>query len=81
MLTKKKKSKEENNIFDNISAIEDRMLPDVLQEKSDHLYLGYNKYTRIFAITIYPEQTWLRLVGNIVIYRKCNYINKIRNIF
>ena len=43
MLIKKKKTKEENNIFENISAIEDRILPDVLEEKSDYLYLGYNK--------------------------------------
>ncbi len=36
MLIKKKKAKEENNIFENISAIEDRILPDVLEEKADY---------------------------------------------
>ena len=69
MLIKKKKAKEENNIFENISAIEDRILPDVLEEKADYLYLGYNKYSRTFVITIYPEQTWLRLVRGTCVFR------------
>ena len=75
MLTKKKKVKEENNIFNNISAIEDRILPDVLEEKADYLYLGYNKYSRTFVITIYPEQTWLRLARGISLLRRCNNID------
>ena len=69
-------TKEENNIFENISAIEDRILPDVLEEKADYLYLGYNKYSRTFVITIYPEQTWLRLVRGTCIFRRCNNFNK-----
>lgn len=76
MLIKKKKAKKENNIFENISAIEDRILPDVLEEKADYLYLGYNKYSRTFVITIYPEQTWLRLVRGISLLRRCNNFNK-----
>ena len=76
MLIKKKKLKEENNIFNNISAIEDKILPDILEEKSDYLYLGYNKYSRTFVITIYPEQTWLGwlevliYLGNVTISAK-----------
>ena len=66
MLSKKKKIIEENNIFENISAIEDRILPDVLQEKADYLYLGYNKYSRTFVITVYPEQTWLGWLEELV---------------
>ena len=72
MLVKRKK---ENNIFENISAIEDKILPDVLEEKADYLYLGYNKYSRTFVITIYPEQTWLRLARGISLLRRCNNIN------
>ena len=47
------------------------LLPDVLEEKQDYICLGYNKYSRIFAITVYPEQTWvswlddLFYIGNI----------------
>lgn len=69
MLVKKKN--EEFNIFDNIPTISDILLPDTLQEKSDYLILGYNKYSRTFVMTIYPEQTWigwlddLSYIGNI----------------
>ncbi len=35
------------------------ILPEVLQEKRDYIILGYNKYSRIFVMTIYPEQTWV----------------------
>lgn len=72
-MLKKKKIREENNIFNNISALEDRILPDVLEEKTDYLYLGYNKYLRTFVVTVYPEQTWLgwleelMYIGNISI--------------
>ncbi len=66
MLNKKKKQKEENNIFNNIATIEDRILPDVLEEKADYLYLGYNKYSRTFVVTIYPEQTWLGWLEELV---------------
>ena len=58
MLGKNKKQKE-INIFDNILTMADILLPETLQEKKDYLILGYNKFTRIFAMTIYPEQTWV----------------------
>lgn len=66
MLTRKKKEIEENNIFENVSTIEDRILPDVLQEKVDYLYLGYNKYSRTFVVTVYPEETWLGWLEELV---------------
>ena len=37
----------------------DLILPDELQEKKDYLILGYNKFSRIFVMTVYPEQTWV----------------------
>lgn len=58
MLGKNKKQKE-INIFNNISNIMDLLLPDELQEKKDYLVLGYNKFSRIFVMTVYPEQTWI----------------------
>ncbi len=58
MLGKNKKQKE-INIFDNIPTIVDMLLPDTLQERKDYLCLGYNKYSRVFVMTIYPEQTWV----------------------
>lgn len=59
MLVKNKKSKKEINIFDNVPIMTDMLIPDTLQEKKDYICLGYNKYSRIFAMTIYPEQTWV----------------------
>lgn len=58
MLGKSKKTKD-IDIFKNIPNITDMLMPDELQEKKDYLVLGYNKYSRIFAMTIYPEQTWV----------------------
>lgn len=72
MLGKNKKQKnKEINIFDNIPTISDILLPDALQEKRDYLILGYNKFSRTFVMTIYPEQTWigwlddLSYIGNV----------------
>lgn len=72
MLGKNKKQKnKEINIFDNIPTISDILLPDTLQEKRDYLILGYNKFSRTFVMTIYPEQTWigwlddLSYIGNV----------------
>lgn len=60
MLEKNKKGKKkEINIFNNTPNIMDLILPDTLQERKDYVCLGYNKYSRYFAMTIYPEQTWV----------------------
>ena len=60
MLGKHKKQKRENiDIFNNTPDEMDLLLPDELQEKKDYLILGYNKYSRIFVMTVYPEQTWI----------------------
>lgn len=60
MLVKSKKQKEENiDIFSNTPIITDLLLPDELQEKKDYICLGFNKYSRIFVMTVYPEQTWV----------------------
>lgn len=54
-----KEKKKEIDIFNNIPNMMDILLPDILEEKKDYICLGYNKYSRIFAMTIYPEQTWI----------------------
>lgn len=55
----KKEKKDEIDIFNNIPMMADLLLPDELQERKDYISLGYNKYSRTFAMTIYPEQTWV----------------------
>ena len=57
MLGKNKKQKQ-IDIFKNMPNLMDLVLPDELQEKKDYLVLGYNKYSRIFVMTVYPEHTW-----------------------
>lgn len=60
MLVKNKNQKQKNiDIFNNMPNIMDLLLPDELQEKKDYLTLGYNKFSRIFVMTVYPEQTWV----------------------
>lgn len=76
------KNKKQNiDIFDNVPTTKDILLPDCLQEKVDYLNLGYNKYSRIFVMTIFPEQTWigwledLSRLGNINISIKVDPAN------
>ena len=60
MLGKSKNQNQRNiDIFKNMPNIMDLLLPDTLQERKDYLCLGYNKYSRIFVMTVYPEQTWV----------------------
>ncbi|MCI8470431.1 MAG: hypothetical protein HFJ35_02910 [Clostridia bacterium] len=66
MLVKnRKQKKKEINIFDNVPTIADIILPDTLQEKRDYINLGYNKFTRTFVMTIYPEQTWVSWIDSL----------------
>lgn len=64
MLGKNKKARE-INIFDNIPNFMDLIVPDTLQERKDYLCLGYNKYSRVFVMTVYPEQTWVSWLNDL----------------
>lgn len=55
----KNKKRKSINIFKNVPIITDLLLPDILLEKKDYLCLGYNKFSRTFVMTVYPEQTWI----------------------
>lgn len=55
----KKRKKKEIDIFNNMTNIMDLLLPDSLEERKDYICLGYNKFSRSFAMTVYPEQTWV----------------------
>lgn len=54
-----RKKEKDINIFNNDKNIISLLLPDSLEEKKDYLCLGYNKYSRHFVMTVYPEQTWI----------------------
>lgn len=76
MLEKNKKIKQ-MNIFKNVQDSIDLLLPDVLEEKQDYIYLGYNKYLRVFAMTIYPEQTWISWLDDLFYIGNINISVKI----
>ena len=60
--------KEKNNdidIFKNIPKLSDILVPDSIKEFYDYTYFGHNKYSRQFAITIYPDQSWIGWLDDI----------------
>ena len=75
------KKQKEIDIFKNTCNIMDLLLPDELQENADYICLGYNKYSRYFVMTVYPEETWigwlndLFCIGNINISVKVETTN------
>lgn len=60
--TKNKKNRKSNNnstsndIFDNVLSFTDLILPEVCSEGKDLIYLGPNKYLRVYAIVGFPRQ-------------------------
>ncbi|MDO5555215.1 MAG: hypothetical protein Q4G09_00745 [Clostridia bacterium] len=63
MLIKNQKIEKKKNknidIFKNIPSLTDYIVPDSFREYTDYIYLGHNKYSRTFVLSIYPEQTWI----------------------
>lgn len=55
----KPKKKEESSLIDNVADIQSLFAPDVLQENPDYLYLGPERYTRTFVMTVYPRETYV----------------------
>ncbi|MCI8308807.1 MAG: hypothetical protein HFJ45_01015 [Clostridia bacterium] len=53
------KSKETNNLFCNLPSLISLIIPDTLEEKKDKIYLGANRYTRNFIVTVYPNEIFL----------------------
>jgi len=54
-LYKKRKKIKEENFFDNQPQLIDLISPEVIQEKKDYIYLGDDKYVRIFTMMFYPN--------------------------
>lgn len=53
------------NLIDNVADIQSLFAPDVLEEKPDYLYLGPEQYTRTFALTVYPRETYVGWLNEI----------------
>ena len=54
------KSKETNNLFCNLPSLISLIIPDTLEEKKDKIYLGANRYTRNFIVTVYPNEIFFK---------------------
>lgn len=52
---KKRKKVKEENFFDNQPQLITLLAPEVIQEKKDYIYLGDDKYVRIFTLMFYPN--------------------------
>lgn len=52
---KKRKKVKEENFFDNQPQLITLLAPEVIQEKKDYIYLGDDKYARIFTLMFYPS--------------------------
>lgn len=76
---RKKQKSNEIDIFKNIPKLSNILVPDSLQEFSDYTYLGHNKYSRQFAITVYPEQCWIGWLDDISRIGDVNISIKIEN--
>ena len=63
---KKRKVKKEENLFDNQGDLISLLAPEVIEEKRDYIYLGSNKYSRIFALIFYPNKIWLGWIDEIL---------------
>lgn len=58
-LSKKKENKKLENLFDNVPSLMSLIIPETIEEKKDKLYLGTNRYTRNFVLTVYPSEIYL----------------------
>lgn len=66
---KKRKKVKEDNFFDNQPQLMSLLAPEVIQEKRDYIYMGDDKYARIFTLMVYPnyiEIGWLDDILNTI---------------
>ena len=66
---KRRKKQKETNFFENTPMLMSLLAPDVIQEKTDYIYMGEDKYARIFTLMFYPnyiEIGWLDDILNMI---------------
>ena len=52
---KQKRKDKGKNFFDNQPQLLSLLAPEVVQETKDYIYMGNDKYARIFSLMIYPN--------------------------
>ena len=66
---KQKRKDKGKNFFDNQPQLLSLLAPEVIQETKDYVYMGNDKYARIFTLMIYPSYIqigWLDDILNII---------------
>lgn len=63
---KKIKEEKNENFFNNKPNLMSILAPEVIEEKKDYIYMGDNKYSRIFSLMIYPREIWIGWLDNIL---------------
>lgn len=63
---KKRKKKKSENFFDNQPELMKLLAPEIIQEKRDYIYMGDNRYSRIFNIIFYPNEIWIGWLDDIL---------------
>lgn len=63
---KKRKREKEVNFFDNQLQLTSLLAPEVIDEKRDYIYLGDNRYSRIFTLMVYPNHIWVGWLDEIL---------------
>lgn len=62
---KNKENVYEKNIFhDGTVGLIDMILPDVFNEEKDYIYLGSEKYCRIYSILVYPRTMYVGILND-----------------
>lgn len=63
---KKRKQEKEYNFFENQPKLISLLAPEVVDEKIDYIYMGENRYSRIFNLMIYPSEIWIGWLDEIL---------------
>ncbi len=63
---KKRKEEKKENFFNNKPNLMSILAPEIIEEKKDYIYIGDNKYSRIFSLMIYPGEIWIGWLDNIL---------------
>ena len=62
---KKRKIKDEN-FFKNQPVLKEILAPEVIEEKRDYIFMGDNRYARIFTLMIYPGEIYIGWLDDIL---------------
>ncbi|MCI9038501.1 MAG: DUF87 domain-containing protein [Clostridia bacterium] len=66
---KQKRKDKGKNFFDNQPQLLSLLAPEVIQETKDYIYMGNDKYVRIFTLMVYPNYIqigWLDDILNVI---------------